>query len=167
MKFGLKTAARAQFDADIHRLAIVGEVSPATTNIAAGEQTKAFYVVQVSLRNMNYDTASIALLSRLIEQNMLFILEHDGKARLAVYRTKLLQSDWQPLETLKIKLTGLNFDTVWGNIIAQVGGIQIEDNRTIDEQLALDTERAKLKRQIDRLERQAVSEKQPRRKWIC
>jgi hypothetical protein len=26
-KFGLKTAARVQFDADIHRLAIVGEVS--------------------------------------------------------------------------------------------------------------------------------------------
>jgi hypothetical protein len=114
---------------------------------------------------MNYDTANIVLLSRLIEQNMLFILEYEGKARLAVYRTKLLQSDWQPLEALKIKLTGLTFDTVWDNIIAQVGGIQIEGDRTIDEQLALDTERAKLRHQIDRLERQAQSEKQPRRKW--
>jgi regulator of replication initiation timing len=54
---------------------------------------------------------------------------------------------------------------VWNNIIAHVGGIHIEGDRTIDEQLALDTERAKLKRQIDRLERQAMSEKQPRKKW--
>jgi hypothetical protein len=46
----------------------------------------------------------------------------------------------------KIKLTGLTFDTVWDNIIAQVGGIQIEGDRTTDEQLALDTERAELKR---------------------
>jgi hypothetical protein len=122
-------------------------------------------VVHVSLRNANYGTANIALLSRLIDQNMLFVLEHEGKARLAVYRTKLLQSDWQPVETLQIKLTGLTFDTVWDNIIVQVGGIQIEGDRTIDEQLSLDTERAKLKRQIERLERQARSEKQPRRKW--
>jgi hypothetical protein len=96
---------------------------------------------------------------------MLFILECDGQARLAVYRTKLLESDWQPLETLAIKLTGLTFDTIWDNIIAQVGGIQIEGDRTIDEQLALDTERAKLKCRIDRLEKQARSERQPRRKW--
>jgi hypothetical protein len=37
--------------------------------------------------------------------------------RLAVYRTKLLQSDWQPLETPQIRLTGFNFDTVCDTII--------------------------------------------------
>jgi hypothetical protein len=53
----------------------------------------------------------------------------------------------------------LNFDTVWDNIIARVGGILIEGDRTIDEQLALDTEQAKLKHRIDRLERQVRREK--------
>jgi hypothetical protein len=61
MKFDLEAAEKAQFDADIYQLAIVGEVSPATTNIAASEQTKAFYAIQVSLRNMNYEEANIAL----------------------------------------------------------------------------------------------------------
>lgn len=164
-KFNLNTADRAKFDADIRRLAIVGEISPMTTNIAAGENVAAFYIIQVSLRTQYYDKKNIALLAKLIEQNMLFVLEYEGKARLAVFRARLLQSEWVPLEELAITLSGLNLDAVWENIIIQIGGVQIEQGNTLDEQLAIDEERAKLKRKIDQLERQARREKQPRRKF--
>jgi hypothetical protein len=164
-KFRLNTADRTKFDADIRKLTIIGEVSPATINIAAGENVAVFYVVLVSLRTQDYDKKNIALLSKLIDQNMLFSLEYEGKARLAVFRTRLLHSKWIPIQELNIKLTGLNLDAVWENIIAQVGNVEIEQGRTLDEQLVIDEEREKLRRQIERLERQARSEKQPRRKF--
>lgn len=164
-KFNMSTADRAKFDADIRRLAIIGEISPMTTNIAAGENVAAFYIIQVSLRAPDYDKKNIALLAKLIEQNMLFVLEYEGKARLAVFRTRLLQSEWVPLEELTITLSGWNLDAVWENIIIQIGGVQIEQGNTLDEQLMIDEERAKLKRKIEQLERQARREKQPRRKF--
>lgn len=105
------------------------------------------------------------LLTKLIDQNLLFVLKYEGQALLAVFRTKLLQSKWVPLEEISVKLSGLNLDAVWENIIIRIGCIKVEEGNTLDEQIAIDEERAKLRWQIDKLERQARSEKQPRRKF--
>jgi len=157
---------RQRFDAEIRRLAIVNEVSSSTTNIAAGESVVTFYVVLISLRNAKCDVKNLSLLSKLIPQNMLFVLEYDDTAQLAVYRAgRVIQSDWKPLKEWNIKLAGLNLDVVWENVIAQIGGVEIAEGRTLDEQLVTDEEREKLCQRIERLEKQARSEKQPRRKW--
>lgn len=164
-KFKLNTTDRAKFDADIRKLTIIGEVSPATINIALGECITAFFVILVSLRTPDYDEKNITLLSKLIDQNMLFVIEYEGKARLAVFRTRLLQTEWIPVQELSIKQTGLNLDSLWDNIIIQIGNVTIEQGNTLDQQLAIDEEREKLRRQIERLERRVRSEKQPRRKF--
>lgn len=164
-KFKMNTADRAKFDADIRRLAIVSEISPSTTNIAAGETVSVFFVILVSLRTEDYDKKNIMLLSKLIDQNMLFVLEYEGKAQLAVFHTKLIQSERIPLDELTITLSGLDLDAVWENIIIRIGGVQIEQGNTLDEQIALDEERAELRRKINQLERQARNEKQPRKKF--
>jgi uncharacterized protein YggE len=165
-RFKPSAADRQRFEADIRRLAIIHEVSAATVNIAAGENVAAFYVVLASLRSAECDRRNIALLSKLIDQNMLFVLEYDGKARLAAYRAgRVIQSGWKPLDEWVINLVGLNLDSVWDNIIVQIGGITVAEGNTLDEQIAADEERAKLLRRIEKLEQQARSEKQPRRKW--
>jgi hypothetical protein len=165
-KFKPNTQDRQRFDAEIRRLAIIHEMSPATVNIAAGETVSVFYVVLVSLRNSVCDKKNLLLLSKLIPQNMLFVLEYEDKARLAVCRAgKVLESEKKPLGEWDIKLSGLNLDSVWDNIIMQIGGLEVADGKTLDEQIATDEERAKLNRRIEQLERQARSEMQPRRKW--
>jgi hypothetical protein len=165
-KFKPSTADRQRFDADIKRLAIIGEVSPATSNIAAGETVKSFYVVHVSLRGDDCAEKNLAMLSKLIKQNMLFVLEHDGSARLAVFRAgKVLESDARPLDDWKISLDGLSLDSVWENIIVLIGNVTITDGNTLDEQIAADEQRNKILRRIEQLEKQARAEKQPRRKW--
>jgi hypothetical protein len=165
-KFKPSAADRQRFDNDIKRLAIIGEVSTATSNIAAGDTVKSFYVVLVNLRSAECDQKNIALLSKLIGQNMLFVLEHDDMVRLAVFRAgKVLESDEKPLNDWHISLTGLNLTGVWENIIVQTFGVTVAEGKTLDEQLAADEERAKLLRRIEQLEKQARAEKQPRRKW--
>jgi hypothetical protein len=164
--FKPSAADRQRFDADIRRLAIVNEVSAATTAIAEGGAVAAFYVVLVNLRGAACAEKNLALLSKLIKQNLLFVLEHDGAARLAVFRAgKAFESGEKPLDDWNISLAGLNLDRVWENIIVQIGGITIAEGRTLDEQIAADEERAKTLRRIEQLEKQARAEKQPRRKW--
>jgi hypothetical protein len=164
-KFKPSAADRQRFDTDIRRLAILHEISPTTVNIAAGETVSAFFVVLVNLRSADCDPKNIQLISKLIPQNMLFVLEHEDKARLSTFRTKVIQTEWKSLVEWEIKLTGLNLDRVWENIIVQIGGVEIAEGNTLDEQLAADDERAKLLRRIEQLEKQARNEKQPRRKW--
>jgi hypothetical protein len=157
-KFKPSTADRGRFDTDIKRLAIIGEVSTATSNIAAGDTVKSFYVVLVNLRSAKCDKKNLALLSKLIEQNMLFVLEHDGMVRLAVFRAgKVLESSENPLNDWRISLTGLNLNSVWENIIVQISGVTIAEGNTLDEQIAADEERTKLLRRVEQLKKELLS----------
>lgn len=105
------------------------------------------------------------IISKLIDQNMHLILQCGEEAKLAVYHTKLMQTEWREPDSLSIDIKGLNMDTVWNNIVAQVGGFTIEQGNTLDEQIAIEERRAKLQRELDRLTRQAKSERQPKKKF--
>ena len=164
-KFQMNTAAKEKFDADISRIVIVNEVSPARVAIEAGESVKAFYVLLVSLKKKDFDEKTIAQISKLIPQNMLLLLQFEGEEKLAIYHSKLMQTPWQSAGSLTVQLKGLNLDAVWENLIVQVGGVQIEEGHTLDEQIAADEQRAKLQKEIARLEKLAKTEKQPKKKF--
>jgi len=164
-KFAMDAPARARFDTDISRLDIVNEVSTTNTTFAAGDTVKSFYVLLVTLKKAKIDEKNIILLSRLIEQNMLLILSFDEKAKLAIYHSRLIRGEMKPIDELTVKLTGLDMDAVWENMIVQIGSITMEAGNTLDEQIVLDEKRKKLQKQIEALEKQAWSEKQPKKSF--
>ena len=164
-KFQMNTAERAKIDADISRITIVNEVSPAKINIAEGEQVKSFFVLLVALKRKDFEEKTIITISKLIPQNMILVLECAGEVKLAIYHTKLIQTDWKRKEDLFIELKGLNMDAVWENIIVQISGITIEQGNTLDEQIAVDEQRMKIQKKIDRLTKAAKIEKQPKKKF--
>ena len=164
-KFQMNTAEKAKIDADISRITIVNEVSADKVHIAAGEQVKSFFVLLVALKKKDFDDRTIITISKLIPQNMLLVLECGDEAKLATYHTKLMQTGWKRKEELSVELKGLNMDAVWENIIVQIGGITVEQDNTLDEQIAVDEYRHKIEKEIAKLEKQARAEKQPKKKF--
>lgn len=164
-KFQMNTAAKEKIDADISRIAIVNEISPDKINIPAGEEVKNFFVLLVTLKKKNFDEKNIAILSKLIPQNILFILEYEGQSKLAIYHTKLMQTDWKPTESCIIELRGLNLDKVWENVIRSLESGVWNEELTLDENIALHEQQEKLKKQIEKLEKKARAEKQPKKKF--
>lgn len=164
-KFQMNTAEKAKIDADISRITIVNEVSAAKVNIAPGEKVQAFFVLQVMLKRREFNERTLIVLSKLIPQNMVLLLEYDGQAKLAVYHTKLLQTPWSDPETLSLAISGLNMDAVWENVIVQIGGVQVQEGNTLDQQIAQDEQKAKLEKEIARLQKQLWAEKQPKKKF--
>ena len=164
-KFELKPAQRDGFDADVSRIDIVAVISPTTVPaVAAGEDIKEFYVLAVQLKRKDYDEKNIAMLLKLIPQNILFSLQYEDETQLAVYHTKLIKSDWKSTADIEIRLSGLNLDTVWENIIKDIGEIHVREGKTLTEQIQEDERLRVLKRQIDELERKCRTEKQPRKR---
>ena len=161
-KFQMNTAAKAKIDADISRITIVNEIAPNKVNIPAGEDVKSFFVLLVSLK---YDEKTIATLSKLIPQNILFVLEYENESRLAIYHTKVMQTEWKPTENQQIELHGLNLDTVWENIVKSLECGVWNEELSLDENLALHEQQEKLQKQITKLEKQARAEKQPKKKF--
>ena len=161
----MNTAAKDKFDGDISKIMISGEISPVTVSIAAGAEISSIFVLLVTLKRQNFDSGTIAQLSKLIDQKMLLVLEYNGQRCLAIYHNKLIYSNWTPAESCTVTLKGLDLDSVWENLIQEVGQIQISEGRTLDQQIAEDGKRAKLEKEIQKLEKLAWAEKQPRKKF--
>lgn len=164
-KFQMNTAAKEKIDTDISRITIVNEVSPSKVSIEEGKEVKSFFVMSVSLKKKDFDERNIITIWKLIPQNMVMILHFENMAKLAVYRTKLMQTEWKHLDEINIKLEGLNFDKVWENIIIQIGNLQVEKGNSLDLQIAKNEQRDKLLKEIQRFEKLARAEKQPKKKF--
>lgn len=164
-KFQMNTAAKEKIDADISRITIVNEIAPNKVNIPAGDEVKNFFVLLVSLKRKEFDEKTIATLSKLIPQNILFILEYGNESKLAIYHTKIMQTDWKPTEEQRIELQGLNLDKVWENLVRSLECGVWNEELSLDENLALHQKQDKLKKEIDKLEKQARAEKQPKKKF--
>lgn len=164
-KFEVPNAEKEKIDAVIAKLAIVHEVTPYSTTLRAGEEVKGFHVVQVSLKTKSFDDRILTKVLKWMPTHVVFLLEHGGQYALAVYHTKLFCTAWSQETTLFLPLTGLDLDAVWKNIILHIGGIVLEAGRTIEEQIEVDTARARIQKQIEQLDRQARKEIQPKRKF--
>lgn len=164
-KFDLKPTLRESFDADIARIDIVGIVSASTIPaLSRGEAIQEIYILDLQMKHKEYDAKNILLLNRLIDQKMIFALRYEHLVRFAVFHTKLFESDWLVAEKAILSLSGLNLDTIWENIVMQVGHIVVKEERSLNEQIQLDEQNAQTNAQIKVLERKLALEKQPRRK---
>ena len=164
-KFQMNTAAKERIDADISRITIVNEIAPNKVNIPAGDEVKSFFVLLVSLKRKEFDEKTVATLSKLIPQNILFVLEYGSESKLAIYHTKIMQTDWKPTEEQAIELQGLNLDKAWENIIRSLESGVWNEELSLDENITLHEQQEKLQKQIAKLEKQARAEKQPKKKF--
>ena len=164
-EFSLNTTQQERFDQDISRMFIVNEVSPRTVAIPEGAETKLFFVLRVDLKTADYDKKNIEFLSRIVPQHLLLVLQYEGKARLAVFRKVLMQTEWLNVEDFKITLDGSDLDQIWQHVIMTIGQFEIRDGNDLDTQIETDERRRKILAQIDVLQKKAMKEKQPRKKW--
>lgn len=153
------------FDEDISKIVIINEISPVSVNIKEGEQVKSIFLVQVELKNKNYNERNLVMISKLFGQNLLMALKYQEDYQFAIFQTKLLHSEWNKEDECELNLNGLDLDAVWENLVSQVSGIVVQAGNTLNEQISYESEKAKLRKQIDDLEKKARKETQSKKKF--
>lgn len=164
--FGADMSAerRKKFDADIARMTLTNEISTVSINLPAGENVQSFFVLHVQLKSAGFDQQNIAYLSRLFGQKLIMVLEADHRQRLALWQTKLIMTDWAEPDSFTLPLEGTNLDRAWENAVSRIAGVELQQGKTLDEQLAAASAREKLQKEIAKLEKLARSERQPKKK---
>ena len=163
--FSLSSRLQERFDQDISKMFIVNEVSPRTVAIPEGAETKLFFVLRVDLKTADYDRKNIELLSKIVPQHLLLVLQFQDKARLAIYRQILMQTEWLNVDDFKITLDGSDLDQVWQHLVMTIGKFELHDGNDIDTQIEKNERKRRLWAQIEALQKKAMREKQPRKKW--
>lgn len=165
-KFGLKAAQRDHFDEDISRLVISHEITTRSVPALATVDIRGIYVVTVLLKRKDFDHRNIELLTKLIPQKMVIALLHDEQVKFAIFEQRLFTTEWQfqtPHSSF-LTLKGLSLDDVWQSMVTTIGGFTLQDGNTLDEQIIIDEQQARLQKQIAAFENKMRKEKQPRKK---
>ena len=165
-KFQFNNAQQTKFDADISRIDIVNEVSLRTIpSIQQGKKINSIYVLSVTLKTKDYDSKNIEKISKIIPQNLVFALQYEEEIQLAVFCKKIFVTEWMHETKAKLELKGFNFDEVWENIIKQIEGGEWDSNLSLSENIELKEKKEKLQKEIDKLEKLARKEIQPKKKF--
>ena len=136
------------------------KISPETMNISEGKTVSEIEVFHIALNCGELDGDVLKLISKNIPYNILFVLEFEDKIRLAVFHNKLFQTDWINKDKAYIKINGFDTDEIWKSFVAEIGGISVDSGNTLDEQIEIDEKKEKIKKEIERLEKKLVAEKQ-------
>jgi len=156
---------KASFNEDIARITITNEVSPYSLNIEEGKKVKNIFVLKLDLKKENINPANISILSNFFEQNILFLLTYGEQGKLAIYEGKLFQTDYQAIDNLQIKVEGLNLDSIWENLVLAISGYEIEEDRSLHEQIEVEEARKKLLKEIKKMNKLARRESQPKKSF--
>jgi hypothetical protein len=177
-ELGVSPALKRVFVEQIKLIHWRNKIAPTTINIAPGEAVNEIEVIEIKVNQQSLDEAVLRQIDKEIPYHILFVLSCGNKVQAwtgykeateggnkAFKVNKYYHTDWMLSDELTLDIEGLNMDAVWENFIIQVGGVEIEQGKSLDEQIETDELKAKLKRDIEKLEKQARSEKQPNKKF--
>lgn len=164
-RFQLTAAAKNAFDADVSSIEISHELSPQTLSVAADGTIRAIYVLTLQAKRRNFAPKSLQLLSKLIDQTLLFAVQFEGKTCFGLFQDKLYLSPWQPETEAVLRLDGLTLDAIWTSFVKGIVGGEWNVELSLTENLTQIEERQRIEQEIARLEKLARKEKQPRKKF--
>lgn len=153
------------------------KLAPATINISAGKVVTEIEVFKIVLSAGGLDESALRQMDRQIPYHILFVLEYSGKYQIWIgYKeqsggdnafkvNKYFHSDWVDEQSAAVKLEGFDMDSIYENLVRQIGGIEGSENLSLGEQIADRERREKLEKEIAKLEKLARAEKQPKKKF--
>lgn len=164
-KFNLKASERERFDADISRLVIIHRIDAGTIPaVQSGKKVKSIWILAVLLKRQNYNPKNIEMLFKLIPQRMILALQYVDETQLAAFDGMMVTSSWQKIEEHLLALKGIDLDSVWNNLLAQVANVVVAEGKDVREQIEENARQEALQKKIAALEAKARKEPQRHRK---
>lgn len=170
----VKPALKKVFVNQIEKIVWRNKLSPATLNVQPGTRVQELLVFEITLKTRPLDEAALKLIDKGIPYHILFLLKHDDLYMVCMgYKdlsdktiSQYFKTDWMPLDELPLQTSGVTLDDVYDGYIKQINSRLDTDSTTpLKDAIRDDAQRAKIERQIARLEAQMRTEKQPRRKF--
>lgn len=145
------------------------KLSAETINASEGKYVDEIEVFHVKLTSKDIDEKVLQQIDKGIPYQILYVLEHDKKYKLCIaykQQSKVVQYfylDWNNIEPT-VKLMGLNLDDIYENFIRLIARGKLTDV-SLDEAVLKYQYKLKAEKEIERLEKLARKEVQPKKKF--
>ena len=165
----LTAALKDKFVTDVDRIVIENSLSNDSLNLNAPSEIKEILVLSVTLKKQEFDGKIVEAIAKQNPHKLLFVLVFEDKKKLALYHNKLYNTDWINENEISLKLNGSSLDEIWQSFIEQTALYRERAENlgslSIDERLARQERITKLEKLIEKTEKSAWKETQPKKKF--
>ena len=165
----LTAALKDKFVTDVDRIVIENSLSNDSLNLNAPSEIKEILVLSVTLKKQEFDGKIVEAIAKQNPHKLLFVLVFEDKKKLALYHSKLYNTDWTNENEISLKLNGSSLDEIWQSFIEQTAlyreRAENASSLSIDERLARQERITKLEKLIEKTEKSAWKETQPKKKF--
>lgn len=164
----LSTALKSKFVSDISRIVAENSLTKENLNLVKGSEIKEILLLSIELKKQDYDQRIIESISKGNPHKLVFLISYEDQRQLAVYYQKLYLTEWMPKNKVELHLFGDSLDNIWSGLVRQVAigpDVQSSSNLSLDDQLGRLDEIKLLQQQIQKLEKAAWGETQPKKKF--
>ncbi len=158
------------------------KLAPSTLHIAAGEAVTEIEVFRILLNGKELDESVLRQIDREIPYHILFLLEYGDRIQIwigykearkggeAFQVNRYYHTDWMTESDLSLRVEGLTMDAVYESFVRQIhdqgaGAVAWSNEIPMDEAIRREEARKRIEREIERLERLARKETQPKKKF--
>ena len=170
-------ALKRVFVEQIQNVMWANKIAPTTMSVSEGKEVTEIEVFKITLSNDSLDESALRQMDKQIPYHIIFVLEYNEKYQVWIgYKeassgdnafkvNKYYHTDWLSEQDLQIRIDGLDMDSIYANLVRQIGGIENSNDSSLGEQIADKEQREKLEKEIAKLEKLARTEKQPKKKF--
>lgn len=168
-RLSLNSEIRDKLVSDVKRIVMEYKLSPDTINVDKDGEITEILILSIELKKQEIDYRIVENIARQNAHKLLFLLKFQDQGQLTLYYSKLYKTDWMLLTELNLDARGLNLDIIWQGFIEQIALqediISASCNLSVAEKLKKQDTILKLQKQIDKIEREARNEKQPKKRF--
>ena len=168
-RLSLTAALKEKFVADVEQIYVENSLTKERLNLARDSAVQEILLLAVMLKKKDFDGKVIETIARQNSHELIFLLLYEEEAQLAVYRGKLYRSSWLPKTEITLVARGFSLEEILTGFIEQIALVgeegKTDENRSIDKRLHLQEKIGKLTKLIEKTERAAWKEVQPKKKF--
>jgi len=167
-RLALNNELKGKFISDVQHITLQNSLTAATLRLEPCEQVTEILLLVIDLKRRDYDLRIIETIARQNPHKLVFFLRYEGKGQLAILYNKLYFLPWKPWDKLTLEARGFTLDEVWDGFLEQIALAEEKTSLSelpVEKRIARMEARRKLQKEIDKAEKLARAEKQPKKRF--
>lgn len=165
----LSATLKSKFVSDVDCIILENSLTRKNLNLARDSEIKEIMLLSITLKKQNFDGKIVEAIARQNSHQLIFLLIYGDEFQLAVYQGRLYKTDWMKEKELSLTLSGNTLDEIWDNLVRQTAisseTVMSRKDQTIHEQLKIQDEINRLHMVIQKTEKAAWKEQQPKKRF--
>lgn len=165
----LSAALKSKFVSDVDCIILENSLTRKNLNLARDSEIKEIMLLSITLKKQNFDGKIVEAIARQNPHQLIFLLIYGDEFQLAVYQGRLYRTDWMKEKEMSLTLSGNTLDEIWDNLVRQTAisskTVLSRKDQTIHEQLKMQDEINRLYMVIQKTEKAAWKEQQPKKRF--